>query len=133
MRYATPPRESVILIEVKQVGQSKGADRQLFEYAFHRSRSPDGWRGGSDRLPSTALPRHDATQAESAFALFPSSAAAAPIAVCPKAFSSDPYSTSRAVDLPSASKTYNVVRMPAKKYSTRRFSFGAWFCSSWLA
>jgi hypothetical protein len=29
-----PPREPVILIEVKQVGQSKGADRQLFEYAF---------------------------------------------------------------------------------------------------
>jgi len=26
----------VILIEVKQVGQSKGADRQLFEYAFHK-------------------------------------------------------------------------------------------------
>jgi predicted type IV restriction endonuclease len=31
-----PAREPVILIEVKQVGQSKGADRQLFEYAFHR-------------------------------------------------------------------------------------------------
>src|SRR5918997_2481577 len=31
-----PPRDPVILIEVKQVGQSKGADRQLFEYAFHR-------------------------------------------------------------------------------------------------
>jgi len=31
-----PPREPVILIEVKQIGQSKGADRQLFEYAFHR-------------------------------------------------------------------------------------------------
>jgi predicted type IV restriction endonuclease len=31
-----PPREPVILIEVKQVGQSKGADRQLFEYAFHK-------------------------------------------------------------------------------------------------
>jgi predicted type IV restriction endonuclease len=31
-----PPREPAILIEVKQVGQSKGADRQLFEYAFHR-------------------------------------------------------------------------------------------------
>ena len=30
-----PPREPVILIEVKQVGQSKGADRQRFEYAFH--------------------------------------------------------------------------------------------------
>jgi hypothetical protein len=26
----------VILIDVKQVGQSKGADRQLFEYAFHK-------------------------------------------------------------------------------------------------
>ena len=25
-----PPREPVILIEVKQVGQTKGADRQLF-------------------------------------------------------------------------------------------------------
>lgn len=31
-----PPREPVILIEVKQGGQSKGADRQLFEYAFHK-------------------------------------------------------------------------------------------------
>jgi predicted type IV restriction endonuclease len=31
-----PPREPVILIEVKQVGQSKGADRQLFEYALHK-------------------------------------------------------------------------------------------------
>jgi len=31
-----PPKEPVILIEVKQVGQSKGADRQLFEYAFHK-------------------------------------------------------------------------------------------------
>lgn len=31
-----PPREPVILIEVKQIGQSKGADRQLFEYAFHK-------------------------------------------------------------------------------------------------
>ena len=31
-----PPREPVMLIEVKQVGQSKGADRQLFEYAFHK-------------------------------------------------------------------------------------------------
>jgi predicted type IV restriction endonuclease len=31
-----PPREPVILVEVKQVGQSKGADRQLFEYAFHK-------------------------------------------------------------------------------------------------
>ena len=26
----------MILVEVKQVGQSKGADRQLFEYAFHK-------------------------------------------------------------------------------------------------
>jgi predicted type IV restriction endonuclease len=31
-----PPREPVILVEVKQIGQSKGADRQLFEYAFHK-------------------------------------------------------------------------------------------------
>ena len=31
-----PPREPVILVEVKQVVQSKGADRQLFEYAFHK-------------------------------------------------------------------------------------------------
>lgn len=31
-----PPREPIILVEVKQVGQSKGADRQLFEYAFHK-------------------------------------------------------------------------------------------------
>jgi predicted type IV restriction endonuclease len=31
-----PPREPVIIIEVKQIGQSKGADRQLFEYAFHK-------------------------------------------------------------------------------------------------
>jgi hypothetical protein len=31
-----PPRESVILVEVKQIGQSQGADRQLFEYAFHK-------------------------------------------------------------------------------------------------
>lgn len=31
-----PPREPVIIIEVKQVGQSKGADRRLFEYAFHK-------------------------------------------------------------------------------------------------
>src|SRR5918997_6831152 len=31
-----PPREPTILIEVKQVGQSRGADRQLFEYAFHK-------------------------------------------------------------------------------------------------
>ena len=33
---ATRRREPVILVEVKQVGQSKGADRQLFEYAFHK-------------------------------------------------------------------------------------------------
>ena len=31
-----PPQEPVILVEVKQIGQSKGADRQLFEYAFHK-------------------------------------------------------------------------------------------------
>ena len=31
-----PPREPVVMVEVKQVGQSKGADRQLFEYAFHK-------------------------------------------------------------------------------------------------
>ena len=31
-----PPREPTILVEVKQIGQSKGADRQLFEYAFHK-------------------------------------------------------------------------------------------------
>lgn len=31
-----PPREPAILVEVKQIGQSKGADRQLFEYAFHK-------------------------------------------------------------------------------------------------
>jgi len=31
-----PPREPVILVEIKQVGRAKGADRQLFEYAFHR-------------------------------------------------------------------------------------------------
>src|SRR5215204_6505971 len=31
-----PPREPVILVEVKQIGQSKDADRQLFEYAFHK-------------------------------------------------------------------------------------------------
>ncbi len=31
-----PPRKPIIFIEVKQVGHSDGADRQLFEYAFHR-------------------------------------------------------------------------------------------------
>ncbi len=31
-----PPRDPVVMVEVKQVGQSKGADRQLFEYAFHK-------------------------------------------------------------------------------------------------
>jgi predicted type IV restriction endonuclease len=31
-----PPREPVVMVEVKQVGQSKGADCQLFEYAFHK-------------------------------------------------------------------------------------------------
>ena len=31
-----PPREPVVMVEVKQIGQSKGADRQLFEYAFHK-------------------------------------------------------------------------------------------------
>lgn len=30
-----PPNRPLVLIEVKQVGQSEGADRQLFEYAFH--------------------------------------------------------------------------------------------------
>lgn len=31
-----PPGTPLAFIEVKQVGQSSGADRQLFEYAFHR-------------------------------------------------------------------------------------------------
>ena len=31
-----PPREPLVFIEVKQVGQIGGAERQLFEYAFHR-------------------------------------------------------------------------------------------------
>ncbi len=31
-----PRKEPVVFIEVKQIGQSDGADRQLFEYAFHR-------------------------------------------------------------------------------------------------
>lgn len=30
-----PPSKPVIFIEVKQVGQADGADKQLFEYAFH--------------------------------------------------------------------------------------------------
>ena len=30
-----PARKPLIFIEVKQVGQAEGADRQLFEYAFH--------------------------------------------------------------------------------------------------
>lgn len=30
-----PPQKPLVFIEVKQVGQSEGADRQLFEYAFH--------------------------------------------------------------------------------------------------
>lgn len=31
-----PRGKPIVFIEVKQVGQSNGADRQLFEYAFHR-------------------------------------------------------------------------------------------------
>ena len=31
-----PPDRPVIFIEVKRVGQAEGADRQLFEYAFHQ-------------------------------------------------------------------------------------------------
>jgi len=31
-----PRAKPVVFVEVKQVGQSQGADRQLFEYAFHR-------------------------------------------------------------------------------------------------
>lgn len=31
-----PPSKPVAFIEVKQIGQSEGAERQLFEYAFHR-------------------------------------------------------------------------------------------------
>lgn len=31
-----PQRKPRVLVEVKQVGQSVGADRQLFEYAFHK-------------------------------------------------------------------------------------------------
>ena len=30
-----PPRKPIAFIEVKQIGQSEGAERQLFEYAFH--------------------------------------------------------------------------------------------------
>jgi predicted type IV restriction endonuclease len=30
-----PPDKPMVFIEVKQIGQSEGADRQLFEYAFH--------------------------------------------------------------------------------------------------
>lgn len=32
----SPARKPRILIEVKQVGKSAGAERQLFEYAFHQ-------------------------------------------------------------------------------------------------
>lgn len=31
-----PRGRPIVFVEVKQVGQSQGADRQLFEYAFHR-------------------------------------------------------------------------------------------------
>ena len=31
-----PPSKPLVFIEVKQVGQIEGAERQLFEYAFHR-------------------------------------------------------------------------------------------------
>jgi len=31
-----PPGKPLVFIEVKQVGQSDGAERQLFEYAFHK-------------------------------------------------------------------------------------------------
>ena len=30
-----PEMKPIVFIEVKQVGQTEGADRQLFEYAFH--------------------------------------------------------------------------------------------------
>ncbi|BAM00926.1 MULTISPECIES: type I restriction endonuclease [Caldilinea] len=30
-----PPGKPIAFIEVKQIGQSEGAERQLFEYAFH--------------------------------------------------------------------------------------------------
>jgi hypothetical protein len=32
----SPPSKPIAFIEVKQIGQSDGAERQLFEYAFHR-------------------------------------------------------------------------------------------------
>jgi len=32
----SPPDRPVIFVEVKRVGQAEGADRQLFEYAFHQ-------------------------------------------------------------------------------------------------
>ncbi|MBP0633710.1 MULTISPECIES: hypothetical protein [unclassified Cupriavidus] len=31
----SPPGKAIAFIEVKQIGQSDGAERQLFEYAFH--------------------------------------------------------------------------------------------------
>lgn len=31
----SPPGKPIVFIEVKQIGQSDGAERQLFEYAFH--------------------------------------------------------------------------------------------------
>lgn len=31
----SPPGKPIAFIEVKQIGQSDGAERQLFEYAFH--------------------------------------------------------------------------------------------------
>lgn len=31
-----PPTKPLVFVEVKQVGQSDGAERQLFEYAFHK-------------------------------------------------------------------------------------------------
>lgn len=31
----SPPSKPLAFIEVKQIGQSDGAERQLFEYAFH--------------------------------------------------------------------------------------------------
>lgn len=30
-----PPGKPIVFVEVKQIGQSEGAERQLFEYAFH--------------------------------------------------------------------------------------------------
>ena len=35
LHYANRLRKPIAFIEVKQVGQSEGAERQLFEYAFH--------------------------------------------------------------------------------------------------